>query len=90
LEQVLEKIEIKHSVQAFEVEEVFKGKPRVQLIQKGKVRGVNLYVATGQTKHGRYIAVFFIYKKTKEALIVTARDMDKGERRLYEERHKRR
>ena len=32
---------------------------------------------------GRYLAVFFILKKTREALIVSARDMDKAERRSY-------
>lgn len=38
----------------------------------------------GQTESGRYLIVFFIYKSTREALILSARDMDKKERRQYE------
>ena len=40
-------------------------------------------MALGQTNAGRYLAVLFIYKKTKEALILSARDMAKKERRQY-------
>lgn len=37
----------------------------------------------GQTNAGRYLAALFICKKTKEALILSARDMAKKERRQY-------
>jgi len=56
------------------------------MIEKGKVRNENLYSARGQTDSGRYLTVLFIYKLTKEALIVTARDMDPKERKNYEKK----
>ena len=90
LEHIVEKLEVKHKVQTSEVEEVLKNKPRLRRIEKGKVRGENLYVATGQSDNGRYLAVFFLYKTSKLALIVTAREMDKKERNSYEESHQRR
>lgn len=90
LEHIVEKIEAKHGVQTFEVDEIFKNNPRVRRIERGKIKGENLYVATGQSDAGRYLAVFFICKKSKTVLIVTARDMDKKERKDYEESRKRR
>ncbi len=33
---------------------------------------------------GRYVSVLFVYKLTKEALIMSARDMARKERRQYE------
>jgi uncharacterized DUF497 family protein len=48
------------------------------------VEGEDMYVALGRTSAGRYLIVFFIYKLTKDALIVTARDMNKSERKYYE------
>ncbi len=83
LKDILDKIEAKHSVQQSEVEEIFKNVPKIQFCEKGKIKEENLYVARGQTDSGRYLAVFFIFKKTREALIVSARDMDKSERRNY-------
>ena len=43
----------------------------------------DVYIALGQTGTGRYLAVLFIHKKTKEALILSARDMAPKERTLY-------
>jgi uncharacterized DUF497 family protein len=37
----------------------------------------------GQAKSGRYLVVFFIYKKDGRALILSARDMTTAERRRY-------
>ncbi len=42
-----------------------------------------MYRALGQTDAGRYLVVFFIHKLTREALILSARDMDHKERRSY-------
>jgi uncharacterized DUF497 family protein len=52
----------------------------------GHVPGEFVYIAMGQTKDGRYLTVTFIYKKSREALILSARDMDAKERRQYERR----
>lgn len=80
---IIDKLLWKHHVTREEVEEVFAHHPRFTLLEKGKVRNEHLYSARGQTSAGRYVTVLFIYKTTKEALIVTARDMDARERKHY-------
>lgn len=45
--------------------------------------GEHLYLALGITDSGRYLSVYFVYKKNKKALIVTARNMTVKERRRY-------
>ena len=57
--------------------------PKIRFVEKGLRTGENVYLALGQTDAGRYLAVLFIYKKTHEALILSARDMAPRERRLY-------
>ncbi len=49
----------------------------------GEREDENVYLALGQTEAGRYLTVLFIYKKTKEALILSARDMANKERKMY-------
>ncbi len=82
-EQFVEKLERKHQVLTDEVEEVFRNAPRFNFIAKGQVAGENAYRALGQTDDGRYLAVFFIYKRGGKALPISARDMDAKERRRY-------
>ena len=69
-----------------EVEEVLTGKPRIFKKELGKVEGEDLYNALGRTENGRYLSVFFIKKLGNRALIITARDMDRNERRRYEKK----
>lgn len=83
LRDVVYKLLWKHNITTEEVEEVFGNKPRYKLQERGKVRGENLYTAYGYTEAGRYLTVFFIHKQNHEALVVTARDMDRKERRRY-------
>jgi len=83
---IIDKLLWKHSVTHEEVEELFNNGPKFKLLEKGKVKDENLYSARGQTNAGRYLAALFIYKKTKEALIVTARDMDSKERKSYDKK----
>jgi len=80
---VIDKLLQKHQVTDEEVEEVFTNRPKFTFIEKGRVKKENLYSAKGQSNAGRYLSVLFIYKKTREALIITARDMDSNERRKY-------
>ena len=85
LRQFVEKIYTKHGVETDEVENVFYGQPRIEIAGKGKVQGENLYKALGKTEDGRYLTVIFIYKPTKrKALVISARDMDRAERKRYE------
>ena len=46
---------------------------------------LNFFLNTllGQTDAGRYLAVFFVYKKSHDAIVISARDMDAKERREY-------
>ena len=82
-EDFVEKIEGKHHVTIFEVEEILHGRKNVYRIAKGDVKGENVYLALGKTRAGRYLSVFFILKKTHNALPISARDMDSKERRQY-------
>ncbi len=83
LDEIEEKIEQKHRVFREEVEEAFGNRPKYRKGPKGKYAGEDLYYAYGRTDNGRYLFVVFIYKKTREALITSARDMNENERRLY-------
>jgi uncharacterized protein len=84
LTNVIDKLAVKHRVETFEVEEVLENKPRFRFVEKGDRKDENVYMALGQTEAGRYLTVLFIYKTTKEALILSARDMAKKERKMYD------
>jgi len=49
----------------------------------GDVEGEDLYVAMGQTLGGRYLIVYFVHKLNDQALIISAREMTKQERKTY-------
>ncbi|MEO7672617.1 MAG: BrnT family toxin [Pyrinomonadaceae bacterium] len=83
LDQIVDKLASKHSVQTYEVEEILGGRPRFRFVEKGERKNEDLYMALGQTESGRYLTVLFIYKHAKEALILSARDMAEKERRMY-------
>lgn len=83
LRNVVDKLAWKHNVATDEVEQVFDRSPRYRFIEAGDVEGEDLYAALGQTEEGRYLTIYFIYKRTREALIVSARDMTKNERNFY-------
>lgn len=83
LRNVVDKIVSKHRVETFEVEQVLSSRPKFRFVEKGEQAGEDVYLALGQTDAGRYLAVLFIHKKTKDALILSARDMARKERRRY-------
>ncbi|MBC8230451.1 BrnT family toxin [bacterium] len=83
LRDIVDKLAFKHHVETHEVEEVLNGRPKFRFIEKGEREGEDVYLALGQTIAGRYLSVLFIYKKTKEALILSARNMARKERRQY-------
>jgi len=80
---VVDKLVSKHQVETYEVEEALNGKPKIRFVEKGHAEGEDVYIALGQTNAGRYLAVLFIYKKTREALVLSARDMASKERKQY-------
>lgn len=86
LEEIVEKIKQKHNVSQDEVREVFRNSRHFRFVEKGHYQGENVYSALGQTDAGRYLIVLFVYKKTRQALIVSARDMTDAERNRYEKK----
>jgi uncharacterized DUF497 family protein len=83
LTEVANKLASKHRVTLDEVEQVFFNKPRYRFVESGFRSGEDVYSAGGQTDSGRYLIVFFIHKGDNTALILSARDMDRGERKQY-------
>jgi uncharacterized DUF497 family protein len=83
-DEIIEKIERKHNVQQFEVRQLFVSQPQFRFVEKGHRAGENVYSASGQTHSGRYLVVFFVYKKDKRALILSARDMTRAEKKNHE------
>jgi hypothetical protein len=86
LAEIIDKLEQKHHVQQEEVREVLRGQPKFRFMEKGHRPGENVYLAQGRTEAGRYLNVFFVYKADRRALIVSARDMKRAERRRYEKK----
>lgn len=72
-----------HGVTPDEVEEVaFEGSP---YIRKGKQGSRYLY---GKTTGGRYLFIVYVLSDEGRTQVITARDMDHKERRLYLKRGK--
>ena len=83
-QQIRDKLETKHRVIVREVREVLLDRPRIRFAEKGHREGEDVYAAFGQTFDGRYLAVFFVYKPvTRTAIIISARDMTRRERKTY-------
>jgi uncharacterized DUF497 family protein len=79
-----EKLKRKHNVTVFEAKQVIVNQPRIRFAEKGHTENNNVYVAFGKTFAGRYLSVFFIYKlDVKTAIIISARDMTKKEKKAY-------
>lgn len=83
LRKYQEKIIKKHRVHPDEVVETFNDEPRFLFVEAGDEAGENLYLALGKTNGGRYLSVFFIYKRNNDVLPISARNMTIQERRRY-------
>ncbi len=83
LPHIIDKLAWKHGVEPEEVDQILFGDPFFRKVQKGHVPGEDVFAALGRTDVGRYLIVFFVYKTTREALILSARDMDAKERKQY-------
>ena len=83
-EKIEDKLESTHQVTVREARQVLLSKHRIRFAEKGYTAGNDVYVAFGQTFGGRYLSVFFVYKPdTKTAIIISARDMSKKEKKSY-------
>jgi uncharacterized protein len=86
-DQFVSKLEQKHGVSVFEVEEVLDKHPHIRRAARGRVKDEDVYAAYGQTSGGRYLIVFYIRKISGALLPISARDMDDAEKKYYE-RHR--
>ena len=86
LDETIDKLATKHNVGQNEVLEVLLNQPYFLFVEKGYRQRENVYAALGQAKSGRYLIIFFIYKKDGRAIILSARNMTSSERRRYEQR----
>ncbi len=69
-----------HDVTSNEAEEVFFTDPLILRVQK------NLYYIFSITESGRYLFGVFILKPGRLVRIISIRDMEKKEKRLYKEK----
>ena len=83
LQKIIDKLAKKHHLTQDEVEEVFINNPQYRFVERGKIEGENVYAAYGRTDASRYVTVIFIRKFGNRALVISARDMTKQERRQY-------
>ena len=86
LDKFVDKIIRKHNVSPEEVEQVLSKDPAIHILEGGHVKGEDLFIGFGRTDAGRYLSVLFILKEDKRALVISARDMTKRERRKYGKR----
>ncbi|MEK7250882.1 MAG: BrnT family toxin, partial [Bacteroidota bacterium] len=63
---------IRFSIVEAEVRQVFRNKPRIRKVEKGDVKNEDLYSALGQTDSGRYLIIYFIYKLSQDALVISS------------------
>ena len=83
LREVVDKLAWKHQVTTEEVEEALAVARRFRFIETGDVAGEDLYATMSRTAAGRYLIIYFVYRTTKEALIISAREMTRKEKRAY-------
>lgn len=84
LPNIIEKLLAKHDVTKLEVEDVLLNFPEFRHVERGRQREEDVYAALGQTEAGRYLVIYFIKKAQNTALVLSAREMERRERRLYE------
>ena len=83
-DDIEEKLARKHQVKLREARQALLNNPRIRFAEKGYTEGEDVYTAFGQTFGGRYLSVFFVFKpKDNTAVIISARDMSKKERKSY-------
>ena len=77
----------KHSVHSLECEEVFFNEPITTRIEKRGIPPEERTSALGRTNEGRFLFVVFTIREGR-IRVVSARDMNKKERRVYYEKTK--
>jgi uncharacterized DUF497 family protein len=80
----LDKNLIKHNVENWECEQIFFNEPLIVLDDPGHSRSERRWAAFGRTDAGRLLVVIFT-KRGDLLRVISARDMNKKERKFYEE-----
>jgi uncharacterized DUF497 family protein len=75
---------LKHNVQNWECEQVFFNDPLIVLEDPRHSIAENRFAAFGKTDSGRQLVVVYTVRGSR-VRVVSARDMNKRERRFYEE-----
>ena len=83
IDKFVDKIIRKHNVYPEEVEEMFSKNSSIRRLEGGNVKGEDLFVSFGRTNAGRYLSLLFVRKKDRRALVISAREMSKRERKRY-------
>ena len=77
----------KHRVHHLECEEIFFNEPIVTKVEKRGVSQEERVSALGVTNEGRFLFVIFTIRRGRTR-VVSARDMNKKERKIYHEKIK--
>lgn len=80
---ILEKIERRHRVEFGEIVEVFSN-PHIIRKSYTDQYGQRRYFLLGRTDAGRYLTVWFVFERSDEVKVLTARDMDDKERKMFQ------
>lgn len=87
IEAIVDKLAAKHRVSPGEVEDVLSARPRFRYVERGHRPGEHVYAAFGRSRAGRRLVIFFVYKpRSREALVISAREPSAKERKQYEKR----
>ena len=76
----------KHGVSTAEAEQIFFNEPLLLIIDTKHSQGESRFHALGQTDEGRALHITFTLRKAGEKIrVISARDMHKKERTIYEQ-----
>lgn len=82
-DDIVEKLQKKHGVRKHEVRQLLASRPQFRKVERGHRAGEDVYAALGQTLEGRYLIAYFIYKLNRQCIVLSARDMTSGERKMF-------
>lgn len=83
LQKIIGKLINIHHISQDEVARFFMSKPQYRILENCEIEDERVFSAYGQTAAGRYLTVIFIRKFGNRALVISARNMNKEERKQY-------
>lgn len=79
----IDKNRLKHQVQSWECEQIFFNEPLIILDDPKQSLSEKRWAAFGQTEASRFLTIIFT-KRGKLLRVISARDMNRKERKFYE------